>query len=184
MVNCMKKLRIIVLLAFVAMQVCIIPVLAQEKGYGAVGAFFTGGFGNGYTNCGAGAKLQLNVLHPLRLEGSFTTFIRNKNISMFDADLNVHWLAFLTDKFCIYPLAGAGYCQTNLYTPDTEYGGLKTDEDIKSLSEWKICANFGGGLDFYLTDVVILNFEAKYKYRKYINDASRINLSVGIAYLF
>ena len=160
------------------------PALAQEKGYGAVGAHFTGSFGSDLTNCGLGAKLQLNFLHPLRIEGSFTTFIRNKNISMFDASLNAHWLAFLTDKFCIYPLAGAGYYLTNLHKPNTKYGGLETDDDIKSLSAWKVCANLGGGLDFYLTDVVILNFEAKYKYLRYIKDASRINISVGIAYMF
>ena len=184
MVKTIKNLQTITWLAFVAMIVCTVQVSAQEKGYGAVGAHFTGGFGSGYANCGLGAKLQLNVLHPLRLEGSFTSFIRNKNISMFNASLNVHWLAFLTDRFCIYPLAGAGYYQTNLHSPDIKYGGLETDDDVKSLSERKVCANLGGGLDFYLTDVIILNFEAKYKYLKYIKDASRINFSVGIAYLF
>ena len=172
------------MLAFAAMTVCVVQVSAQEKGYGAVGAHFTGGFGSGYTNCGLGAKLQLNTLHPIRLEGSFTSFIRNNNIRMFDASLNAHWLAFLTDRFCIYPLAGAGYYQTNLLAPDTKYAGLETDENVHSLSDWTICANLGGGLDFYLTDVIILNFEAKYKHLKYINEASRINISVGIAYLF
>jgi len=184
MVNYFKKLHLITLLAFVAMTVCIVQVSAQERGFGAVGAHFTGGFGNGLTNCGLGAKLQLNFLQPLRLEGSFTAFARNKNISMFDANINAHWLAFLTDNICIYPLAGAGYYLTTLHTPGLQYGGLETDDTVKSLSEWKIGANFGGGFDYYLTDVIILNFEAKYKYVKYINDASRINISVGIAYLF
>jgi len=184
MVNYFKKLHVITLLALVAITVCIVQVSAQEKGYGAVGAHQTVGFGNGYVNCGLGAKLQLNFLHPLRLEGSFTSFIRNKDISMFDASFNAHWLAFLTDNICIYPLAGAGYNLTTIHTPGAKYGGLSTDDTVKSLSEWKIGANFGGGLDFYLTDVIILNFEAKYKYIKYINDASRINIAFGIAYLF
>lgn len=186
MVNYGKKLQTILLVAFVLMNVCIVQVSAQEKGYGAVGAHLTGGFGNGYANCGLGAKLQLNVLHPLRLEGSFNSFIRNKDVSMHDASLNLHWLAFLTNKFCIYPLAGAGYALTTLHAPDTKYKGLETDENTKNLSKWKVCGNFGGGLDYYLTDVIILNFEAKYKYLKFIEDenASRINLSVGIAYLF
>ena len=177
-------MKSILSIAVMTLLLSVHPALAQEKGYGAVGAHFTGGFGSGLTNCGLGAKLQLNFLHPLRLEGSFTSFIRNKNVSMFDVSLNAHWLAFLTDKFCIYPLAGAGYYLTNLHVPDTKYGGLETDDDVISLSEWKVCANLGGGLDFYLTDVIILNFEAKYKYLKYINDASRINISFSIAYLF
>ncbi|MDR2232867.1 MAG: porin family protein [Tannerella sp.] len=179
----MKKKNFL-LLAFTVTVMCVGQVSAQEKGYGAVGANIVGGFGGGYTNLGVGAELQLNFLHPLRIEGSVTPFIRNRNISMLDASLNLHWLAFLTDRFCIYPLAGAGMHRVSLLTPDAKYGGLETDEEIKSLSEWKVCGNFGGGLDFYLTDVVILNFEAQYKYLKYVKDASRINVSAGISYLF
>ena len=180
----MVKKQLFVPLFFVAMTMCFAHVSAQEKGYGAVGAHQTVGYGSDYGNIGLGAKLQLNFLHPLRLEGSFTAFARNKNISMFDVNFNAHWLAFLTDQFCIYPLAGAGYYLTTLHTPGAKYGGLATDDAKKSLSEWKIGANFGGGLDYYLTDVIILNFEVKYKYLKYINDASRINIALGIAYLF
>ena len=150
---------------------------AQEKGYGAIGANIVGGFGNSYTNLGVGAKLQLNVLHPLRLEGSFTGFIRNKNVSAMDASLNAHWMAFINDAICIYPLVGAGIYRTTAYYRETP------DIDAKELtkSESKVSGNFGGGMDYYLTDVIILNFEAKYKY---IKDASRYNVSLGISYLF
>ena len=180
----MKKFLVIVLLAFVVLLGSSVRISAQERGLGAVGAQLTGGFGDNLANFGVGAKLQLNFLEPLRIEGSVNGFIRNKNVSMFDANLNLHWMAFLTRQFCVYPLVGAGYHLTTLLEPDTKFGGLETDDLNKTLSDWQVCANIGGGLDFYLTDVVILNFEAKYKYLKHVNIASRINLSVGIAYLF
>jgi len=156
---------------------CATYISAQEKGYGAIGANIVGGFGNSYSNLGVGAKIQLNVLHPIRLEGSFTSFIRNKNISMIDGSLNAHWLAFINDAICIYPLVGAGIYHTTVYYRDSPNSEAK--EHTKS--ETKVCGNFGGGMDYYLTDVIILNFEAKYKY---IPDASRYNVSLGIAYLF
>jgi outer membrane protein X len=179
-----KKIISMLMLAIALTVLGASPVVAQEKGYGAVGAHMTGGFGQGYTNFGLGAKLQLNFLHPLRLEGAFASFVRNKNISMFDANFNAHWLAFLTDQICIYPLAGVGYHLTTLHKPNTKYGGLETDVNVQEISEWKINANLGGGLDYYLTDVIILNFEVQYKYLKHVKDASRVNVSVGIAYLF
>jgi outer membrane protein X len=184
MVNDRRKIRTLSLLAWVAMTVCIMQVSAQERGYGAVGVHYMDGFGDDFVNHGVGAKLQLNFLHPLRLEGSVTAFIRKEDISMVETNFNLHWLAFLTDRFCIYPLAGASYQLTTLHEPYTQYGGLKTDHIVTSLSKWKLGANIGGGLDFYLTDVVIFNFEVKYKYLKYVNDVSRVNLSAGIAYLF
>ena len=183
MVNYLKKLIAIVLLAFATVLVCNVNVFAQETGAGAVGAHFTGGFGNDYMNYGIGGKLQLNVLYPLRFEGSFTAFLKNKDISMVGGDLNVHWLVFLSDRLFFYPLAGLGYYQTTLHKPEVEYGGMIADGSGK-LSMSKPCVNAGAGFDIYLTDVIILNLEAKYKYLKLINDGSRINVSLGLAYLF
>jgi outer membrane protein X len=174
----MKKVTKLALLIGIAI-VCAVNVSAQERGFGAIGGNLVTGFGDDYTNFGIGAKLQYNMWNPIRVEGAVAAFIRKDHLSMTDMDLNLHYMVFLNDAFCIYPSVGAGLSVWKLWPVEMEIGGftVKSEGDRAT----KGYANLGGGMDFWLTDVIILNIEAKYKT---IKDASRFNVSVGIAYLF
>ena len=72
-----------ILLLMVAV-LCITVASAQEKGETAVGAQVVYGSGDGLSNIGIGAKFQWNVINRLRLEPSFTYFLKKDNINMWD----------------------------------------------------------------------------------------------------
>ena len=169
----MKK-NLIKMICVAVLAITATSLTAQEKGEMAIGVYGAFGTGDSYSNIGFGAKFQWNVIDNLRLEPSFTYFLEKDMISMWDASLNVHYLFPIADKVIIYPLVGAGMLGTSVSVDLGEWGdvsGSTTDFGI----------NLGGGIDFKLTDKLILNAEAKYKI---VKDWNRIVISAGVAYKF
>jgi outer membrane protein X len=161
---------------------------AQEKGDMAAGGNLVVGMGNELTNFGIGAKFQYNVMKPLRLEGSFTYFLpktwgvaglAESKLSMWDLSVNAHWLFPVADKIAVYPLAGLGILGSKS-SVEVEVGGLE-GFDIPSTSTSEVGFNLGGGIDYGLTDKLILNAELKYKIG---GNWSRLLISAGVAYKF
>jgi outer membrane protein X len=166
-----------VAIAAIAVMTMSVAAQAQEKGDMAAGGNFVLGSGDSFTNYGIGAKFQYNILTPLRLEGSFTYFLKKDYVTMWDLSVNGHWLFPVADKITVYPLAGLGILNSGY---DLDLGldewGIK---DSGSTSD--IAFNFGGGIDYRLTDKLILNAELKYT----ISDKwDRLRISAGVAYRF
>jgi outer membrane protein X len=150
---------------------------AQEKGDMAAGGNLVLGTGDSFSNFGIGAKFQYSVTDPVRLEGSFTYFLKKDYITMWDLSVNGHYLFKAADKLTVYPLAGL--CILN-YGYDLNLGlGAYGVDDSASTSD--VGFNFGGGLDYELTDKLSLNAELKYKIA---GEWNRLMLSAGIAYKF
>lgn len=141
-------------------------LMAQEKGEIAVGGNLVLGSGDSYTNYGIGAKFQYNVINRLRLEPSFTYFLKKDNLSMWDLSVNAHYLFPVAEKIAVYPLAGLSILGLN-----PEYGDSDTE----------IGLNLGGGADYQLTDKLFLNLELKYKIH---DNWDRFLVSVGVGYKF
>ena len=142
---------------------------AQTKGDKAVGGNLSFGSGDSYSNLGIGAKFLYNVADPIRLEGAFTYFLEKDNISQWDLSVYGHYLFNVADKVTLYPIAGLG-----LYNVKASYMGI-------SASESEFGFTIGGGLDYQLTDKLVLTADLKYKM---IKDMDRMIISVGIAYKF
>jgi outer membrane protein X len=161
----------IIMIAAVTMSV---TVNAQEKGDLAAGVNLAVGMGDSFTNYGIGAKLQYNVMNPLRLEGSFTYFLKKDYLTMWDLSVNGHWLFPVADKITIYPLAGLSLLGSKVNIDLGEWGG-------GSASSSDFGVNLGGGIDFKLSDKIFLNVEAKYK----LSDTwNRFIASAGVGYRF
>ncbi|MDR0395440.1 MAG: porin family protein [Tannerella sp.] len=172
MKNVFLKRVAVTMIAVLTMSVA---AQAQEKGDMAVGANLVLGSGDSFTNYGVGAKFQYNVLNPLRLEGSFTYFLKKDYTTMWDLSVNGHWLFPIADKITVYPLAGVGILN---YGYDFDLGGWGVKA---SGSTSDFAFNLGGGIDLKLTDQLIFNAEVKYK----ISDVwDRLLVSAGIAYKF
>jgi outer membrane protein X len=175
----MKTLSLVKRVALLAVFATAVAVngSAQEAGDKAVGLNVAMGMGDGYTNIGFGPKFQYNVTAPIRLEASFTYFLKKDYITMWDANVNAHYLFGLGDKAAFYPLAGLCIVNTGVsYSVDLgEYGSVGG-----SASESRFGANLGAGLDYKLSDQLIANVEAKYK----IVEGGRFVVSVGLAYKF
>jgi outer membrane protein X len=176
----MKKVFRKVAIVAIALVTMSVAVNAQEKGDMAAGGNLVLGSGNSFTNYGIGAKFQYNVMNPLRLEGSFTYFLKKDNLTMWDLSVNAHWLFPIADKVTVYPLAGLGMLGTKVSVPSIDLGELGSYGG-GSASDSEIGFNLGGGIDYKLTDKLILNAELKYKLG---NNWNRLLISAGVAYKF
>lgn len=165
-------------IAVFAIMVMSATISAQEQGDMAVGGNVVIGVGDSFTNYGLGAKFQYNVTSPLRLEGSFTYFLKKDYVTMWDLSLNAHWLFPIAENIAVYPLAGIGLLNSGV---DIDLGlGELGIADVSS-SQSDLVFNLGGGIDYRLTNKLILNAEVKYK----ISDLwDRSVISVGLAYKF
>ena len=153
---------------------------SAQAGDKAVGAQLV--FGSETNSIGFGVKGQYYFTDQIRGEGSFDYFLKNKGISMWDINANVHYLFDVANKVKVYPLAGLGYTNWS-YTNDViviEENGNKRTTEFKG-SNGRLAVNLGGGAEYALTDNVSVNAEAKWQI---VNNYNQLVLGVGVAYKF
>lgn len=157
----MKKLAILII-ALVASVSC----YAQKEGDFAIG----GGFGiapclekgAGLTNFGLGARVQYNIIDPVRIEGVMNYWFKSKGVGVFDIIFNAHYIIPVASKVKLYPLAGLGYGHLS--------GGGGAN---------KFTFNVGLGSEFDITSRLSAFLELKYQYMSHF---SRLPIQVGVVY--
>ena len=156
-----------------------LPVFSQEKGDMAIGGNFVF-TGNRYdrsmnTRMGVSAKARYNILDAIRAEGELTLFLPKNSVTWVDLSLNGHYLLPIADAVTVYPLAGLGI-----------YNWFYTGKGVGYSNHNDVCFNLGGGMDFYITDQLYFNVEAKIKLVNGYYHYGNINLlvSAGVAYKF
>ena len=162
----MKKLLLLVCAAVMSLSA------SAQAGDKALGAQLV--FGSETNSFGLGVKGQYYFTDQLRGEASVDYFFKNKGVSMWDINANVHYLFDVADKFKVYPLAGLGY--TN-WSYKYEYAGAPVVEG----SDGRLAVNLGGGVEYELTKNLNVNAEAKYQI---ISNYNQLVLGVGVAYKF
>ncbi len=171
----MKKLFIIALMAFVGMS-----AYAQcEKGDMAAGVNVAYGTKDGFSNFGLGAKFQYNLTDAIRIEPSATYFLKKDNISMWDVNVNLHYLFNVAEKFTLYPLAGVSLVGVKASYDGFEYGGYEIEGG--SASDSKFGFNVGAGAQYWLTETFGLNFDFKYQI---VSEMDRPVFSLGGVFKF
>ena len=145
---------------------------SAQAGDKAVGAQLV--FGSETNSIGLGVKGQYYFTDQIRGEASFDYFLKNKGISMWDINANVHYLFDVANKVKVYPLAGLGY--TN-WSYKYEYPGHSVIEG----SDGRLAINLGGGAEYELTKDLSVNAELKYQIVSHYN---QLVLGVGVAYKF
>ena len=163
----MKKLLLLVCAAVMSLSA------SAQAGDKALGAQLV--FGSETNSIGFGVKGQYYFTDQIRGEGSFDYFLKNKGISMWDINANVHYLFDVANKVKVYPLAGLGY--TN-WSYKYEYPGHSVIEG----SDGRLAISLGGGAEYELTKDLSVNAELKYQIVS--NNYSQLVLGVGVAYKF
>lgn len=163
----MKKLLLLVCAAVMSLSA------SAQAGDKALGAQLV--FGSETNSIGVGVKGQYYFTDQIRGEASFDYFLKNKGISMWDINANVHYLFDVANKVKVYPLAGLGY--TN-WSYKYEYPGHSVIEG----SDGRLAINLGGGAEYELTKDLSVNAELKYQIVS--NNYSQLVLGVGVAYKF
>ena len=162
----MKKLLLLVCAAVMSLSA------SAQAGDKALGAQLV--FGSETNSFGLGVKGQYYFTDQLRGEASVDYFFKNKGVSMWDINANVHYLFDVADKFKVYPLAGLGY--TN-WSYKYEFPGLPVVEG----SDGRLAVNLGGGAEYELTKDLSVNAELKYQI---ISNYNQLVLGVGVACKF
>ena len=162
----MKKLLLLVCAAVMSLSA------SAQAGDKALGAQLV--FGSETNNIGLGVKGQYYFTDQLRGEASVDYFFKNKGVSMWDINANVHYLFDVANKVKVYPLAGLGY--TN-WSYKYEFPGLPVVEG----SDGRLAVNLGGGAEYELTKDLSVNAELKYQIISHYN---QLVLGVGVACKF
>ncbi len=152
----------------IALVMTAVTAQAQEKGDMAAVAKFAFGTGDRWSNFGIGAEFQYNVMDPLRLEAGFTYFIPKDKLSMWDLSVNANWLFRVGGGVNVYPLAGIGILGSRVSVLGVSVGASD------------FAFNIGGGADFFVSQSMFINAEAKYM----IASGGRLILSAGVGFMF
>lgn len=187
----MKKLLLIALMAFVGVS----AQAQSEKGDMAAGINVASGIKNGEYNMGLGAKFQYNITNGLRAEASGTYYFKKDYVTMWDANVNLHYLFNITNKLQVYPVVGLavigasvdwkGLEKDNPWDDDSDDSSYweDADDDAESTSSSKtnVGCNLGGGVQYWVAKNIAVNLEAKYVFAK---DLDRTVVQLGCVYKF
>jgi len=204
----MKKLMMIA--AFV---VASLTANAQiEPGQMAVGANVSYGMHKDYKNIGLGAKFQYNITDAIRGEASGNYFLKKDHCTMWDANINFHYVIPISEGLNVYPLVGATLVGVKVDLGDFGMGGSLTDylhslgysdSDIATMKQYAAAQyaeleaaykgvedsssetkfGFNAGAGIEYFISPNLKVNAEVKYQ-YVKDFDRPVISAGIAYVF
>lgn len=139
----MKKLLVVMCAMLVS-----IGAFAQ-KGEQNIGAHVL--YGTNMKNIGIGVKYQKNFTDAIRLEAVGDYYPKSDYFSMFDVNVNGHYLFSLSNKVIAYPLVGINFTS------------WREDSDDIVLKDSSIGLNLGGGIQYQLTNKIRIGAELKYQ---------------------
>ena len=178
----MKKL-------FLTMCIALVSVVAfAQQGEKAVCVNLS--YGTEISNLGIGVKGQYGLTDAIRLEAGFDYFLKKDYLSMWDINVNAHYLFPINEKFKVYPLVGLTYTSWSLdgegvfddvWEGVYDYDDYYDEEEDGSNSSGKFGVNLGAGIQYDITDKWAVNFELKYQL---ISDFNQAVFGLGIAYKF
>lgn len=169
------------------MTICLVlssMSMFAEQGETWAGINMNMGLNSNYQNFGVGAKLQYEFVKNLRGEASFNYFLKKDYHTMWDANLNLHYVFRFGEgkKLGIYPLAGVALVDCTYEDTILQNSDINVNEVINGdiFSYRVICANAGAGIEYPVNDWMKLNAEMKWQFPKDHN--TRPVASVGIAF--
>ena len=159
--------------------------MGAQAGDWAVGLNLDMGFGDSYVNFGITPKIQYYVTDAFRPEISFDYFIEKKHLSVWDININFHYLIHMKYGIYVYPILGATFQHTHetydLPVVDATTG-LPTGKTEKSTDNTgRFGLNAGAGVQYDITPQLYANLELKYQY---VKDFGRGIFQIGIGYRF
>ena len=140
---------------------------SAQKGEQNVGAHIL--YGTDMSNIGFGVKYQNSITDAIRLEAVGDYYLKSDGFSMFDVNVNGHYLFSLSDKLMVYPLVGINYthCKQDSFITfedeDEKEWWLANGGTLGGSSSGSIGLNIGGGIQYKLADKVRIGAELKYQ---------------------
>lgn len=167
----MKKLFLTLCVALFS-----VGAFAQEKGEMAVGGSLN--FNTDASMFGIGARYQYFIIDNLRADGEFTYYFKKNGASMFTVLASANYLIPIADKFAVYPIAGLGFAHTSVSKDfDWDDGDSSIHGSISGSSS-DFIGQFGAGAQYFFTDKLGVNFDAKYQF----GSGGAFVLAAGVIY--
>ena len=172
----MKKI-----LAFVCTILLGITAASAQVNQGDVAAGINLNYGSGIENIGLGAKFQYTIINHLRAEVGFNYFFKKNYESMWDANLNAHYLINVyQDRLYLYPIVGLNFSSLSF----DEKGFLKEygiDPNVKHEDINRFGMNLGAGAEYRITEKIGISLEYRHTILKDIDQGV---VSIGANYKF
>lgn len=146
-------------------------MLAQYEGTFGMGVHT--GYAKEINSVGGGVHLHYYYTNNLRFAPSYTAYIPVKGRSMWDVDLDAHYMIPLNWEFSFYPIGGLSYTQWK-YKPSGDSGFESMD-----WSKWRPGLNLGVGFQYDFRYKVRAGIEMKYQA---IKDFSQVQIMFGIGF--
>ena len=160
----MKKYQILALSLMMAMGIAA-PVTASAQ-KGEMSLAVNGGYASANESGYANVSFDYTFANHFRLAPDIGYVFRNEGASAFMLDVDMHFPFRVAKGVGLYPLVGFAYNNWSFEHHD---------------SASRAGANFGGGLDLYMTSNLKLNLQCKYTL---VNDMSGVYVGMGIGYIF
>lgn len=140
-------------------------------------------YGTGVENLGIGVRGRYDITDKFRADANFNYYFKKNNLEFWDLNANLHYLFNITDKFTVYPMAGLGYANVKSSWVEQYYDQKEriVKEKETNNNYGKFCVNFGGGVDYALTEDLYLNAEVRYQV---VSNYNQTVFSAGIVYKF
>ena len=149
---------------------------SAQKGENSIGVHAL--YGTDAGNIGFGVKYQNSITDAIRLEAVGDYYLKTDGFSMFDVNVNGHYLFPLSDKFTVYPLVGINYTSWKQES-FISFGEEHSDYDI-DIKDTSIGLNIGGGIQYKLTDKIRIG--AELKYQTISGSLSTVIIGAGVTY--
>lgn len=138
-------------------------------------------YGNEIENMGLGARFQYTIIDHVRAEVGFNYFIKKDFHSMWDANLNAHYLINVyQDKLYLYPIAGLCFASVTFdETGAVKKWGDEVRDKYKDTSRFGL--NLGAGAQYSFTDHFAVTLEYRHTIMKDIDQGV---FGIGANYKF
>ena len=172
----MKKI-----LALVCTVLLGITAASAQVTQGDVAAGINLNYGSGIENLGLGAKFQYTIIDHLRAEVGFNYFFKKNYESMWDANLNAHYLINVyKDKLYLYPIVGLNFSSLIFdYKCFLKEYGVDPNFEHKDINRFGL--NLGAGAEYRVTEKIGLSLEYRHTILKDIDQGV---FSIGANYKF
>lgn len=156
----MKKLFLTLCVALFS-----VGAFAQEKGEMAVGGSLN--FNTDASTLGIGARYQYFIIDNLRADGEFVFYFPKNDVTSFTLLASANYLLPIADQFAVYPIAGFGIGHSSV-----------SHEGHDSITSTDFIGQFGAGAQYFFTDKLGVNFDAKYQF----GSGGAFVLAAGVIY--
>ncbi len=143
-------------------------------------------YGTEIKSFAVGAKVQYDITSHFRAEDAFNYFFKKDGVSMWEENVNLHYLFYIGDKFRVYPLVGFTVVGVKFdmnsaipaeYQQYAEMAGVSGG----SSSDTYFGGNAGAGIEYLVTPHLAVGLEGKYSI---VKDVDQAVFGLGVTYKF